>query len=60
MPFKFKDTKLKGVKIIIPEVFEDKRGYFCETYKQSDFLKNDIKENFVQDNQSYSKKNVLR
>ncbi|TYB30761.1 MAG: dTDP-4-dehydrorhamnose 3,5-epimerase, partial [Candidatus Mcinerneyibacterium aminivorans] len=42
------------------EVFEDKRGYFCETYKQSDFLKNDIKENFVQDNQSYSKKNVLR
>ncbi len=60
MPFKFEETDIKEVKIIIPKVFEDKRGYFCETYKQSDFLKNGIKEVFVQDNQSYSKKNVLR
>lgn len=45
---------------IEPVIFEDNRGFFCETYKQSEFKENGIEEKFVQDNISYSKKNVIR
>ncbi len=60
MPFKFTQLKIKDVILIEPKVFADNRGYFMETYKYSDFSKNGISENFVQDNQSKSSKNVLR
>ena len=51
-----KETKLKGCFIIEPKIFEDKRGYFLESYNQKTF--NNI--NFVQDNESFSSKGVLR
>lgn len=60
MPFEFKDTKLSGLKIIIPGKFPDDRGFFMETYKKSEFFAAGIKEEFVQDNHSYSTKGVLR
>lgn len=60
MPFEFKDTPQKGVKIIQPRVFGDARGFFMETYKKSDFVKAGITEDFVQDNHSHSSKGVLR
>lgn len=60
MPFEFKDTPLKGVKIIQPRVFRDTRGFFIESYKKSDFVKAGIVEEFTQDNHSYSSKGVLR
>ncbi len=43
-----------------PRVFGDDRGYFLETYNELVFAEIGIREKFVQDNQSYSKRNVLR
>jgi len=60
MPFKFTNTSLPGVTIIQPRLFKDPRGFFMETYKQSDFVKAGIEESFTQDNHSYSSKGVLR
>lgn len=54
------ETKIEGVKIIIPKVFPDERGYFMETYQKKDFEEIGIDVEFVQDNQSASKKGVLR
>ena len=55
------ETKLKGCFIIEPTIFKDERGYFFESYNHKDFCKAIGQEvNFVQDNQSYSKKGVLR
>ena len=55
-----KNTSLDGVKIIIPTVFEDERGYFFESYKAPIFKNNDLPINFVQDNEVKSTKGVLR
>lgn len=55
------ETKLKGCFIIEPTIFEDERGYFFESYNHRDFCEAIGREvNFVQDNQSFSKKGVLR
>lgn len=51
---------IQGLKVITPTVFGDKRGYFMETYNYNDFAEVGIDCNFVQDNQSASKKGVLR
>ncbi len=51
---------IEGLKIITPTVFGDSRGYFMETYNYNDFAEAGITEKFVQDNQSASKKGVLR
>ena len=58
--FKFEEQRIKGLYVVEPRVFGDERGYFVETYHQEDFLAGGIKENFVQHNQSMSRKNVLR
>ena len=52
--------EIEGLKIITPTVFGDNRGYFMETYNYNDFKEAGIPEVFVQDNQSASKKGVLR
>ena len=46
------DTKLKDVKIIEPDVFEDERGFFMESYSKEKYKKLGIDFNFVQDNHS--------
>jgi len=51
---------IEGLKIITPSVFGDERGYFMETYNYNDFKEAGIPEVFVQDNQSASKRGVLR
>lgn len=51
---------IEGLKVIEPQVFGDERGYFMETYNYNDFAEAGITEKFVQDNQSMSKKGVLR
>lgn len=51
---------IRGLKIIEPSVFGDARGYFMETYNYNDFAEAGIDCQFVQDNQSASKKGVLR
>jgi len=59
MPFTFKRLKIPDVLLIEPKVFKDERGYFMETYKFTEFEKFGIK-NFVQENQSFSVKGVIR
>ncbi len=58
--FLFKETLIKGVIIVEPKKYGDNRGYFMETYKEKDFNTAGITNVFVQDNQSKSKKGVLR
>ena len=58
--FNFIKTAIDGMFIIEPTVFGDERGYFLETYHYEEFKAAGIDANFVQDNQSKSKKGVLR
>lgn len=60
MAFIFNKTEIEGVYIIEPKVFGDNRGYFMETYNENDFKQAGLDYRFVQDNQSKSKKGVLR
>ncbi|WP_460220428.1 dTDP-4-dehydrorhamnose 3,5-epimerase [Psychroserpens sp. MEBiC05023] len=54
-------TKLQGCFVIKPRVFQDERGYFFESFNQGAFDKiRTTKTCFVQDNESYSTKGVLR
>ena len=57
---KITPTNLKGLLLIQPNVFEDSRGYFFESYNKEVFFKHGISTEFVQDNQSLSQKGVLR
>lgn len=58
---KFIETKLKGCFIIEPKIIGDERGSFMESFNEKIFA-NGVGDNvhFVQDNQSFSKKGVLR
>lgn len=58
--FTFTETKIKDVYIIEPKLFGDERGYFMETYSEQAFKEAGLDYIFVQDNQSSSKKGVLR
>ena len=57
---KFVATKLTGVVIVEPAVFEDPRGYFLETYHAGKYAKGGIHGPFVQDNFSHSVRGTLR
>jgi dTDP-4-dehydrorhamnose 3,5-epimerase len=58
--FTFSKTGIKDLTIIEPKVFGDNRGYFMETYNYAAFADSGLDMVFVQDNQSKSKKGVLR
>ena len=58
--FNFIKTSIEGVIIIEPTVFGDQRGYFMETYNKGEFDAAGLNMVFVQDNESRSKKGVLR
>ena len=60
MPFSFFSGELPGLVIIEPRVFPDDRGFFLETFKESDFTPAGISGPFVQDNHSRSSRGVLR
>ena len=53
-------TTLEGIAIIEPEVFDDSRGYFMETYQLNRYHNAGFRESFVQDNLSFSTKGTLR
>jgi len=53
-------TNLADVLLLDPRVFGDDRGFFLETYNQRAFAGLGIAETFVQDNHSYSERNVIR
>ena len=54
------NTRISEVKILIPEVFGDDRGFFMETWRENWFHTHISKSYFVQENHSYSRQGVLR
>lgn len=58
--FKFETCEIEGLVVVEPKVFGDERGYFFESYRINEFKENGIVSDFVQDNQSMSRKGVLR
>lgn len=60
MKFNFTPLSIPDVIMIEPQLFEDGRGYFIETYNKQDFEEAGINEDFVQDNFSFSKNKVIR
>lgn len=53
-------TDFEGLLIAIPDIFEDDRGYFFESYNCQRYTDKGISANFVQDNESMSKSGVIR
>jgi dTDP-4-dehydrorhamnose 3,5-epimerase len=53
-------TEFEGLLLVEPRVFKDGRGFFFEAFNDKRFREAGISIDFVQDNQSYSKKNVIR
>jgi dTDP-4-dehydrorhamnose 3,5-epimerase len=60
MPFRVVRLEIPDVILIEPKLIEDRRGFFLETYKQSEFEAIGILDTFVQDNHSHSVRGVLR
>lgn len=60
MAFKIESVHLNDIKVILPEVRGDARGFFMETYRADQFRELGLPTDFVQDNHSKSKKGVLR
>jgi len=57
---KITKVKIPGVLLIEPFIYEDKRGFFLETFQNSRYLEAGLNDKFLQDNHSRSMKNVLR
>src|SRR5579859_3929923 len=57
---KFQETRLPGVIVVEPDVFQDPRGFFLETFHARKYRENGIPYDFVQDNQSKSVRGTLR
>lgn len=57
---KIKKTKFEGLLVIELEIFNDNRGFFCERFNQKKWRELGIEYEFIQDNHSRSKPNVLR
>ena len=60
MPFTFKRLSIPDVILVQPKSFSDDRGFFLESFKESDFVLNGINIKFVQDNISHSVLGVIR
>lgn len=55
-----KETGFEGLLEIFPTVYKDERGWFYESYNKNTYKENGITTEFVQENQSFSKKGVVR
>ncbi len=60
MQIKIESTHLNGVVVLAPEVFQDSRGFFMETYRDDQFQEMGLPTKFVQDNHSGSVKGTVR
>ncbi len=60
MQVKIESEHLNGIKVIVPEIFQDERGFFTEVFRADQYKKLDLPYEFVQENHSGSVKNVLR
>ncbi len=54
------ESSLRDVKLLLPKRFGDERGWFAEVFQASTFAAAGLPDHFVQDNQSFSRKGVLR
>ena len=54
------ETEFEGLYVVQPKVFEDERGYFFESYSEQKEKHSGLSYNWVQDNEAYSEKGVLR
>jgi len=54
------ETPIPGVLVLEPQVFGDERGFFLESYNKQEMTRVGIKDEFVQDNHSFSARHVLR
>jgi dTDP-4-dehydrorhamnose 3,5-epimerase len=57
---KIEETSLPGVLILTPKVYRDARGGFCETWNRRVFAEAGLPDEWVQDNYSFSTRNVVR
>lgn len=57
---KLEHTFIKDLIIINPETYTDERGYFFESYNQAKYNQLGVEYQFIQDNQSFSKRGVIR
>src|ERR1700689_3920751 len=60
MEFKIESRSLRDVAVLVPEIFQDSRGFFTETYREDKFRELGLPTNFVQDNHSRSARGVVR
>ena len=60
MTFTFRRLQIPDVILVEPKLLSDNRGFFFESFKESDFFKNGITKKFVQDNFSHSTRDVIR
>jgi dTDP-4-dehydrorhamnose 3,5-epimerase len=60
MDIKIEATYLADVVVLVPDVFQDDRGFFMETYREDQFRELGLPTHFVQDNHSRSVKGVVR
>jgi len=60
MPLKVDSRHLGEIAVLVPQVFQDERGYFMETFRADSFKDLGLPQSFVQENHSYSRKGVLR
>jgi dTDP-4-dehydrorhamnose 3,5-epimerase len=60
MEIKIESRHLRDVVVLLPEVFQDSRGFFMETFREDQFKALGLPTHFVQDNHSRSTKGVLR
>ena len=60
MQVKIESEHLNGIVVVVPEVFQDERGFFMEVFRSDQFKELGLPDRFVQDNHSRSQKGVLR
>lgn len=60
MQLRIESRHLNGISVVVPEVFEDERGFFMEVYRTDQFQELGLPDEFVQDNHSKTARNVVR
>ena len=60
MEIKIESRHLQDVVVLVPDIFQDSRGFFMETFREDQFKAHDLAYHFVQDNHSRSAKGVVR
>ena len=60
MQIKVESRNLDNVVVLVPEIFQDSRGFFMESFRADQFKELGLPTEFVQDNHSQSAKGVVR